>query len=102
MPPFDPWSHSRQTLREEHKVDVVVALTHMRQPNDIILAESVAGIDLVLGGHDHFYAVTQCGTCTVVKSGTDFREFSVVDVSQWESRTRAHLNPHFWSAADDH
>jgi 2',3'-cyclic-nucleotide 2'-phosphodiesterase (5'-nucleotidase family) len=33
----------------------VIALTHMRTPNDIRLAESVPEIDLILGGHDHVY-----------------------------------------------
>lgn len=37
--------------------DVVVALTHMRVPNDKRLAEEVAEIDLILGGHDHHYEV---------------------------------------------
>ena len=69
-----------QELREKDGVDYVVAVTHMRQPNDIKLAEADTGVDLVLGGHDHFYAVTEHGNCTVVKSGTDFREFSIVEV----------------------
>ena len=33
----------------------VIALTHMRTPNDVRLAENVAEIDLILGGHDHVY-----------------------------------------------
>ena len=40
--------------------DIVIALTHMRMPNDIILAEGTQGvIDLVLGGHDHSYDTKQ-------------------------------------------
>ena len=35
--------------------DCVIALTHMRTPNDIRLAENVEDIDLILGGHDHVY-----------------------------------------------
>lgn len=35
--------------------DLVIALTHMRQPNDVKLAKQVPEIDAVLGGHDHFY-----------------------------------------------
>lgn len=35
--------------------DYVIALTHMRTPNDIRLAENVEEIDLILGGHDHVY-----------------------------------------------
>ena len=33
----------------------MIALTHMRGPNDHHLAEEVTGIDLILGGHDHDY-----------------------------------------------
>lgn len=33
----------------------MIALTHMRGPNDHRLAEEVTGIDLILGGHDHDY-----------------------------------------------
>jgi 5'-nucleotidase len=41
----------------------VIALTHMRYPNDVKLAESVDEIDLILGGHDHLYEVKQVSTC---------------------------------------
>ncbi|KAJ1657770.1 hypothetical protein IWQ61_002871 [Dispira simplex] len=112
-------------------VDLVVALTHMRLPNDIKLARTCAGqVDLVLGGHDHMYAVgtgvellgwtgtqwtsysqnpaldiTECGLSSpvfagdqgelpsagnytpdalqglrIVKSGTDFRELSEIQL----------------------
>lgn len=38
-------------------VDYVIALTHMRTPNDCRLAANVDEIDLILGGHDHVYEV---------------------------------------------
>ncbi len=31
----------------------MIALTHMRTPNDLRLAKEVEEIDLILGGHDH-------------------------------------------------
>jgi 2',3'-cyclic-nucleotide 2'-phosphodiesterase (5'-nucleotidase family) len=37
--------------------EVVVALTHMRVPNDVKLAQAVPEIDAVLGGHDHHVQV---------------------------------------------
>ena len=40
----------------------MIALTHMRWPNDNRLAEEVDEIDLILGGHDHDYTVKQ--VCT--------------------------------------
>ena len=42
-------------LREEQDCDFIIALTHMRIANDRLLARQVASIDLILGGHDHFY-----------------------------------------------
>ena len=41
------------TLRVTHKCDFVIALTHLRNHNDQLLASSQTGIDFVLGGHDH-------------------------------------------------
>ena len=40
-------------LRDTHKCDFVVALTHLRNPNDKLLASHSSGIDFILGGHDH-------------------------------------------------
>ena len=38
---------------------IVIALTHMRWPNDMRLAREVSEIDLILGGHDHDYGVKE-------------------------------------------
>ena len=35
--------------------DLIIALTHMRVPNDVRLATEVPEIHLILGGHDHHY-----------------------------------------------
>lgn len=80
-----------RALREEEGVDVVIALTHMRLPNDRILAkEAGKDIDVVLGGHDHD-AVYEPGAgeakegqprvAPVIKSGTDFRTLSRIVIS---------------------
>lgn len=65
---------ARQLL--EQGAEMVVALTHMRAPNDVKLAESVPEINLVLGGHDHGRLEQWVGPqrTLVLKSGTDFRE----------------------------
>lgn len=34
---------------------MIIALTHMRAPNDQRLAEMAPDIDIILGGHDHDY-----------------------------------------------
>mmetsp|Transcript_82483 Transcript_82483/g.229958 ORF Transcript_82483/g.229958 Transcript_82483/m.229958 type:complete len:1740 (-) Transcript_82483:51-5270(-) len=66
-------------LREDG-ADVVIALTHMRVPNDELLANEVAELDLILGGHDHHYDVKPVGPhgTYVLKSGTDFRDITAV------------------------
>lgn len=63
---------------EPHNVDFVIALTHSRTPNDIRLADNVPEIDLILGGHDHDYEIIKRPNGYIIKSGTDFREFSKI------------------------
>ena len=66
-------------LREEG-ADFVIALTHMRMPNDTRLAQFSTGIDLILGGHDHHYEVKEVNGIKIIKSGSDFREFSIITI----------------------
>lgn len=74
-------------LREDHGADMVIALTHMRAPNDLHLGAQVPGIDLILGGHDHHYSIERChpNKTLLFKSGTDFRELSLIHMSKIES-----------------
>jgi len=58
--------------------EYVIALTHMRTPNDIRLAENVPELDLILGGHDHVYEKRKVNGIYILKSGTDFRQFSKI------------------------
>jgi len=66
-----------QELKQQG-ADYIIALTHMRWPNDTLLAESVDEIDMILGGHDHDYYARRINGKLVVKSGTDFRNFALV------------------------
>jgi 5'-nucleotidase len=68
-------------LREEDGVDVVVALTHSRMPNDILLAQKAVGIDLILGGHDHEAYHEFVNGIHVAKSGTEFRYASICTIT---------------------
>ncbi|KAJ3180289.1 hypothetical protein HDU87_002168 [Geranomyces variabilis] len=69
-------------LRGPAGPDVVVALTHMRLPEDQLVLATCPGIDLVLGGHDHAPVVISnpaaASPCFIVKSGMDFQHLSVV------------------------
>jgi 2',3'-cyclic-nucleotide 2'-phosphodiesterase (5'-nucleotidase family) len=42
-----------KALLEEHKVDVIIAVTHISLPQDKELATKVPEIDIIIGGHDH-------------------------------------------------
>ena len=65
----------------------------MRVPNDRHLAESVDEIDFVLGGHDHSYVAEVCKKTgvIVVKSGTDFEEFSDIKVEFGVTQVEANI-----------
>lgn len=65
---------------KERGADLIIALTHMRWPNDIRLAQEVKNIDVILGGHDHEYGVKLVDDCVIVKSGCEFQTFSRVDL----------------------
>ncbi|KAK3338724.1 hypothetical protein B0H65DRAFT_474530 [Neurospora tetraspora] len=61
--------------------DLIVALTHMREPNDHKLARQMEGeIDIILGGHDHFYAHSLINGTHVLRSGSDFKNLSYLEV----------------------
>jgi hypothetical protein len=57
-------------------VDTVIALTHMRKPNDRRLAAEVPELDVILGGHDHEVFSEVVNGVPIIKSGTDFRDLT--------------------------
>ncbi|KAF1950896.1 5'-nucleotidase-like protein [Byssothecium circinans] len=67
-------------LREQG-AEIIVAVTHQREPNDNKLAEKCGGelIDIILGGHDHYYAHSLINGTHVLRSGTDFKQLSHVE-----------------------
>lgn len=46
-----------QVLRDQEKVDFVVAVTHLDIADDRQLAMNVPGIDLIIGGHEHEHII---------------------------------------------
>jgi len=69
----------------EAGADLVIAITHQREPNDNKLAANVpAGlIDIILGGHDHFYEHSHINHTHVLRSGSDFKQLSYIEA--WRS-----------------
>lgn len=78
-------------LREDG-ADMVIALTHQREPNDHKLAEGLppGTVDIILGGHDHFYAHSVVNGTHVLRSGTDFKQLSYIEA--WRNDTRWDFN----------
>ncbi|KAI9847569.1 MAG: hypothetical protein M1837_002143 [Sclerophora amabilis] len=68
-------------LLREQGAEMIVAVTHMREPNDVKLATKTPPglIDLILGGHDHFYNHQILNKTHVLRSGSDFRQFSYIE-----------------------
>ena len=53
----------------------------MREPNDIKLAENTPPdfLDLILGGHDHYYSCQKVNSTYILRSGTDFKQLSYIE-----------------------
>ena len=61
--------------------DLIIALTHQREPNDVKLAQKTSGqIDLILAGHDHFYRHHVVNGTHIVRSGSDFKQLSYLEL----------------------
>ncbi|KAL4865389.1 hypothetical protein BDV12DRAFT_188176 [Aspergillus spectabilis] len=67
-------------LREQG-AEIIVAVTHQREPNDYKLAQSIpyGMIDIILGGHDHYYGHAFLNGVHVLRSGTDFKQLSYIE-----------------------
>ena len=60
---------------------IVIAITHAREPSDLKLAEKTNPglIDLILGGHDHFYGHHYVNNTHILRSGSDFKQLSYIE-----------------------
>lgn len=86
LPPNLIYKSASETAKElvpklrEEGAEIIIALTHMREPNDNKLAENTDGIiDIILGGHDHYYAHSLIKGTHVLRSGSDFKQLSYVE-----------------------
>lgn len=68
--------------------NVIIAMTHLDLADDVKLGESVAGIDLILGGHDHEPTERKAGRTLVIKCGSDAKLLGRVDIS-WDDAKRS-------------
>ncbi|XP_038646944.1 mannosylglucosyl-3-phosphoglycerate phosphatase-like isoform X5 [Scyliorhinus canicula] len=70
-----------QDLRSKG-AELLIALTHMKWSNDIRLARNVDGLDLILGGHDHDYGTKEVNGTLIIKSGSDFRSLTKIEITR--------------------
>ena len=79
------------SVGNEYYCDMVIALTHMRVPNDQRLTKEALNVDLILGGHDHIYKAEIYNKTLFLKSGTDFKNFSEIDIT-YDPQNKGKLN----------
>ncbi|KAK2787564.1 hypothetical protein FQN53_005013 [Emmonsiellopsis sp. PD_33] len=87
LPPDIVYKSASETAKKlvpilrEQGAEIIVAVTHQREPNDNKLAKKTPPglIDIILGGHDHFYGHSLINSTHVLRSGTDFRQLSYIE-----------------------
>lgn len=59
----------------------MIVVSHQREPNDNKLAQNLSPdlVDIILGGHDHYYAHSIVNGIHVLRSGTDFKQLSYIE-----------------------
>jgi len=84
----DTSSISKSIIKEleDRDVDVIIALTHQYGDEDVELAESVSGIDLIIGGHDHLVwnktvTAPDGGNTLIVHAGKYGEETDSIDLT---------------------
>ena len=86
LPPDIVYKSATATAKElvpqlrEQGADIIIAITHAREPNDNKLAHNLepGTVDIILGGHDHFYGHSIINGTHVLRSGTDFKQLSYI------------------------
>ena len=66
--------------------EIIVALTHLHIKDDLQLAHEVAGIDLILGGHDHIPITYFENDVLIHKAGFDAHYLAVVELEVTRGR----------------
>jgi 5'-nucleotidase len=98
LPPDIIYKSASETAKElipglkKQGAEIIIAIAHQREPNDNKLAEKTDGmIDIILGGHDHYYAHSFINGTHVLRSGSDFKQLSYIearrrpsDKSKWD------------------
>ncbi|KAJ5593807.1 uncharacterized protein N7459_000015 [Penicillium hispanicum] len=87
LPPDLIYKSATETAKElapqlrKQGAELVVVVSHQREPNDNKLANNLPSglVDIILGGHDHYYAHAVINGIHVLRSGTDFKQLSYIE-----------------------
>jgi 5'-nucleotidase len=87
LPPNLIYKSATATAKElvpalrDQGAEIIIAITHQREPNDDKLARNVPDglIDMILGGHDHYYSHSLLNGVHVLRSGSDFKQLSYIE-----------------------
>ncbi|KAJ4371471.1 hypothetical protein N0V83_004688 [Neocucurbitaria cava] len=87
LPPDIIYKSASATAKElipglkEQGAEIIVCVSHQREPNDNKLAKQCGAdlIDIILGGHDHYYSYNLINGTQVLRSGTDFKQLSHIE-----------------------
>ncbi|WP_420403436.1 bifunctional metallophosphatase/5'-nucleotidase [Nisaea sp.] len=80
---FAPLADAAREITEvlrRQGADLVIALTHAVYQKDLETLRQVAGIDIVLGGHDHLVLVLYDGKQAILKSGSQGNFVGIMDI----------------------
>lgn len=78
-------------LREQEKVDLVIALTHIGYEDDRRLAAAVPGIDVIVGGHSHtrLEKPEKVGDTIIVSAGEYAKDLGRLDITVEDGKVTA-------------
>lgn len=78
----DPISAAREVLPrlKQEKIDIIIALTHLRMDQDQALAQALPEIDFIVGGHDHDAVVDLAGKTLITKAGANATALGLIGI----------------------
>lgn len=83
----------RETVEElRPKVDVIVAMTHLNEADDLALAEEVPGVALFMGGHDHHHMSHYVGETVIAKADANAKTAYVHRITWYPSSGVSKVN----------
>lgn len=74
--PFDEAAKRKAAELRKLGADLVFVISHMANVSDEKLLSDDNGVDMVFGGHDHIFYLRRINNKILLKSGTDFDNFS--------------------------